>query len=99
VRSPHGTRVDEYYWLRDDERASKDGLAYLQAENDYKDAMLAQLAPLQRQLYEEIVGRIKQDDCSVRIASAATGTTGVLRRAGSIRCTPGAVTCRTRPNR
>ncbi len=65
VRAPHGTRVDEYYWLRDDERASKDVLAYLQAENDYKDAMLARLAPLQRQLYDEIVGRIKQDDCSV----------------------------------
>jgi oligopeptidase B len=65
VRSPHGTRVDEYYWLRDDERASKDVLAYLQAENDYKDAMLARIAPLQRQLYEEIIGRIKQDDSSV----------------------------------
>ena len=65
MRSPHGTRVDEYYWLRDDERASQDVLAYLQAENDYKDAMLAHLAPLQQQLYEEIVGRIKQDDSSV----------------------------------
>jgi oligopeptidase B len=65
VSSPHGSRVDEYYWLRDDERSSKDVLAYLQAENDYKDAMLAGLAPLQRELYDEIVGRIKQDDSSV----------------------------------
>ena len=27
VRSPHGDRVDDYYWLRDDERADADVLA------------------------------------------------------------------------
>lgn len=30
----HGdTRVDDYYWLRDDERADRQVLDYLQAEN------------------------------------------------------------------
>ena len=40
-------------------------LAYLNAENAYADAVLAPLKPLQDKLYEEIVGRIKQDDSSV----------------------------------
>jgi oligopeptidase B len=65
VQAPHGTRVDEYYWLRDDTRTDAAVLAYLAAENDYKDAMLAHLAPLEETLYGEIVGRIKQDDSTV----------------------------------
>ena len=40
-------------------------LAYLGAENAYADAVMAPLQPLQETLYEEIVGRIKQDDSSV----------------------------------
>ena len=32
----HGdTRIDNYYWLRDDERARPDVLEYLHAENAY----------------------------------------------------------------
>ena len=65
VRSPHGTRVDEYYWLRDDTRKDAEVLAYLAAENAYKDAVLAPHRPLEERLYTEIVGRIKQDDASV----------------------------------
>jgi len=65
VGSPNGTRVDEYYWLRDDTRADPEVLAYLQAENAYKDAMLAGLRPLEDRLFAEIVGRIKQDDSTV----------------------------------
>ena len=65
VDSPHGTRTDEYYWLRDDTRTDPEALAYLAAENAYKDAMLAHVRPLEDRLYAEIVGRIKQDDSSV----------------------------------
>ena len=66
VTAPHGaTRQDEYYWLRDDERTDPDMLAYLEAENDYADAVMAPLADSKAALYEEIVGRIKQDDSSV----------------------------------
>src|SRR5690606_26474988 len=65
IASPHGTRTDPYYWLRDDTRSDGEVLAYLRAENAYADAMLAHTRPLQEQLYEEIVGRIKQDDSSV----------------------------------
>src|SRR4051812_26709465 len=66
VRAPFGaTREDEYYWLRDDSRSDPAMLDYLAAENAHADAAMAPLAPLQEQLYAEIVGRIKQDDSSV----------------------------------
>jgi oligopeptidase B len=65
VRSPHGDRVDDYYWLRDDERAAADVLAHLRAEDDYREAVMATWQPLQDALYREIVGRIRQDDDSV----------------------------------
>jgi oligopeptidase B len=65
VESPHGTRTDDYYWLRDDTRTDTEVLAYLAAENAHKDAMLAHVRPLEDRLYAEIVGRIKQDDSSV----------------------------------
>ncbi|WP_380862640.1 S9 family peptidase [Sphingoaurantiacus capsulatus] len=65
VTSPNGARADDYYWLRDDTRKNPDMLAYLKAENDYADAQLKALKPLQDKLYEETVAHIKQDDSSV----------------------------------
>jgi len=65
IASPHGTRHDEYAWLRDDQRADPDVLAYLAAENAYREAALAHVKPLEDRLYDEIVARIRQDDASV----------------------------------
>ena len=65
VVSPNGTRVDEYYWLRDDTRKDPDVLAYLEAENAYKAAMTAHTKALEDRVYNEIIARIKQDDASV----------------------------------
>ncbi len=65
VESANGNRVDNYYWLRDDSRRNPDVLAYLNTENAYADAMLAHVAPLKAKIYDEIVGRLKQDDSSV----------------------------------
>jgi oligopeptidase B len=65
VESPHGNRTDEYYWLRDDTRESKEVLDYLEAENAYKAAMTAHIKALEDRVYEEIIARIKQDDASV----------------------------------
>jgi oligopeptidase B len=65
VVSPNGNRIDNYYWLRDDTRSNPEVLAHLQAETDYADAMLAHTKPAQELLYNEIVGRIKQDDSTV----------------------------------
>jgi len=66
VKAPHGAeRNDEYYWLRDDKREDKAMLAYLEAENAYADKVMAPLKAVEDRLYEEIVGRIKQDDSSI----------------------------------
>ncbi|AXK73439.1 S9 family peptidase [Lysobacter sp. TY2-98] len=66
VKAPFGAeRSDEYYWLRDDTRKNPEMLAYLNAENAYVDAMMHRLKPVEDRLYDEIVGRIKQDDSSV----------------------------------
>ena len=65
VESPHGTREDPYYWLRDDSHADPGILAHLAAENAFADAVMAPLRPLQERIYQEIIGRIRQDDASV----------------------------------
>jgi oligopeptidase B len=65
VPSPHGGRVDPYYWLRDDTRTDPRVLAYLTAENAYRERRMADAKPFENELYEEIVARLKQDDSSV----------------------------------
>ena len=62
----HGhTRIDNYYWLN--ERENPEVIAYLEAENQYEKACLEHTEPIQEQLFNEITGRIKQDDNSVPI--------------------------------
>lgn len=57
----HGdVRVDDYYWLNNREDSAV--IDYLNRENDYLDTVMAHTEELQDQLFEEIVGRIKQDD-------------------------------------
>ena len=56
-------RVDEYYWLQ--ERDNPAVTAYLEAENHYADSVLAPVAGLRDQLFEELKARIKEDDQSV----------------------------------
>jgi oligopeptidase B len=65
VASPHGTRNDPYYWLRDDTRSKPEVLAHLEAERAYYDAMSAPYRALTDTLSKEIIGRVKQDDSSV----------------------------------
>ncbi|MCG8603603.1 S9 family peptidase [bacterium] len=60
----HGhVRTDDYYWLKD--RNDSEAIAYLEAENRYSDAIMGHTEELQKSLFEEIKGRIKQDDSSV----------------------------------
>lgn len=60
----HGdTRTDPYYWLN--ERENPHVIQYLEAENAYTDQMLAHTKKLQDELFDEIIGRIKQTDMSV----------------------------------
>lgn len=74
----HGVELrDDYAWLRDenwqDVMRNPDLLqseirAHIEAENAYTDAMLADTATLQDNLFAEMKGRIKQDDSSVPAA-------------------------------
>jgi oligopeptidase B len=60
----HGDeRVDEYGWLRD--KKSPETIAYLEAENAYAEAVMKPTEELQKKLYEEMLGRIKQTDIQV----------------------------------
>ncbi|MCR9295450.1 MAG: S9 family peptidase [bacterium] len=64
VMSNHGVeRTDNYYWLR--ERDDPQVIDYLNQENAYTEAMLADVQQLEEELFAEITGRIKQDDSSV----------------------------------
>ncbi|MBW7933578.1 MAG: S9 family peptidase, partial [Gemmatimonadaceae bacterium] len=66
----HGERrVDPYSWLRD--RDNPEVTAYLEAENAYTEAMTAHTKALQEQLYEEMLGRIQEDDRTVPIRRGA----------------------------
>ncbi|MEM9850147.1 MAG: oligopeptidase B, partial [Bacteroidota bacterium] len=60
----HGhTRTDDYYWMRDKE--NPEVIEHLNVENAYTNAMTAHLKGFQDKLFEEIKGRIKEDDESV----------------------------------
>lgn len=58
-------RVDNYYWMRDDQRTDEIVLAHLRDENTYADAMLADQKPLQESLFQELKARIVKDDNTV----------------------------------
>ena len=67
----HGTRIDDpWHWLRDQGYPKVEDpeiLAYLKAENDYFEAAMAPHRPLIDSLFEEMKGRIKEDDRSVPV--------------------------------
>jgi oligopeptidase B len=67
VVAPWGTRSDEYHWLRDDTREDPQVLAYLAAENAWAEQVLAPLAPLEQELFEELGARIEPEESSVPV--------------------------------
>lgn len=56
-------RIDNYYWLND--RENPEVIDYLNAENDYTKALMAHTEDFQKDLFEEMKGRIKEDDSSL----------------------------------
>ncbi|WP_175651334.1 S9 family peptidase [Pseudomonas sp. Marseille-P9899] len=58
-----GDGPDPYAWLQ--ERDAAEVMAYLEAENAYQQAQLADQADLREQLFEEIKGRILETDLSL----------------------------------
>ena len=68
------SRTDDYAWMKDDawQKVLRDPAlikadvkTHLTAENAYTRAMLAPTEALQAQIFEEMKGRIKEDDASV----------------------------------
>ena len=60
----HGhTRVDNYFWMKN--RDTEEVLNYLNAENDYTQSSMQETEQFQADLYDEMLGRIKQTDNSV----------------------------------
>jgi oligopeptidase B len=68
------TRTDEYQWMKDDnwQKVLRDPKIlradirdHLIAENSYFEWQMADSKPLQEKLFEEMKGRIKEDDSSV----------------------------------
>jgi len=55
--------LDNYFWLRD--KKNPEVRAYLDSENVYTDAVMKPTEPLQKQLYDEMLGRIKETDIEV----------------------------------
>ena len=55
-------RIDPYYYLRDKELPELQD--YLRAENAYTEQVMASTQELQEEIYQEIVGRIKETDQS-----------------------------------
>jgi oligopeptidase B len=69
-----GTRNDPYFWMRlsdeqknseEQDEQTKKVLEYLHAENEYFRSVMKPVEGLQRTLYAEMTGRIKQEDESV----------------------------------
>jgi oligopeptidase B len=62
--------------LRDDDRKDPAVVSYLEAENTYTTAAMADTEELQAQLYNEMRARIKEEDTSVATRSVKTGGGG-----------------------
>lgn len=56
-------RTDNYFWLK--EREDPEVIEYLNKENEYYEVMTAHTKDFQKELFEEMKARIKEDDESV----------------------------------
>jgi oligopeptidase B len=63
LKKHNEVRIDNYYWLND--RENPEVIDYLNQENAYYDSMTAHTKEFQKELFEEMKGRIKEDDQSV----------------------------------
>jgi oligopeptidase B len=63
LKKHNDVRIDNYYWLKD--RENPEVINYLNQENEYYNKMTAHTKGFQKDLYEEMKARIKEDDESV----------------------------------
>jgi oligopeptidase B len=62
IMNPPLETEDYYHWLRDDNRTNKEVLNYLEQENKYTEAIMADTKDLQEELYREIRSRYKASE-------------------------------------
>lgn len=63
LKKHNDIRTDNYFWLND--RENPEVIDYLNQENQYYETMTAHTKDFQKTLFEEMKGRIKEDDESV----------------------------------
>ena len=63
LKKHNNIRIDNYYWLND--RENPEVINYLNEENEYYNNMTGHTKDLQKELFEEMKARIKEDDESV----------------------------------
>ena len=64
VDTLHGeVRTDNYFWIRN--KSDPQVISYLESENAYTAARMKHTEALQKKLYDEMLGRIKETDLSV----------------------------------
>ena len=84
----HGeTRLDPYFWMN--QREDQKVIDHLNKENAYREQIMSGTVALQETLFEEIKGRIKEDDRSVLTVWTDTTIIRVSRPDRNIRCIAG----------
>ena len=64
----HGdTRIDNYYWMRDDSRKDPEIIAHLNEENSYLENWFVSGNDYRKELFEEITDRIPKNEDSVPV--------------------------------
>jgi oligopeptidase B len=63
LKKHNNIRIDNYYWLNN--RENPEVIDYLNKENEYYNEMTSHTKDFQKQLFEEMKSRIKEDDESV----------------------------------
>ena len=56
-------RLDQYAWLKD--KSDPEVIEYLEQENSYCEQVMSHTEELRQELYDEMLGRIQEDDSSV----------------------------------
>ena len=68
VMEAHGdTRIDNYYWLRDDTRSDPKVLNYLKLENEYADKWFEKRTDYKSLVLEELISRIVTSETSYKV--------------------------------
>ena len=61
----HGdTRIDNYYWLRDDSRSNKDVINYLHLENEYTDNWFKKKYDYKSEIVKELIDQLPEEEIS-----------------------------------